>query len=715
MPVGKHDDGLQLLSVNGNSEATPNNQGNSKGTTSSEVLQVAGIDNVQELVQRALVEGHSQDGNHLAEHYGIESDVVEEELVGIGGEGTVATQEDEHVEQALVMLQPFVALFDRVKNQADAVSEVGQLPIPSNIQASGFGPQSGVANSKKRTANQAFQRTLSDSPPHKIVALSRNDIPTESILQQYSEIYRESQLLANRDVEQEQEYQNLINDLKAVSLREAQLQSTVHKLQARIEKKDADIEEHQREDQSMKGRIQSLHSLRLELDAKIHERDVQIQNDVFQYNDIKTRMELLEGKHCESMAALCARVEEKEVVIASQVVTIKDIEGVNGSLHSTIQMLQAELRKRNDDNETLRNDLDNMRAANEALCLNHAEHISKERAEWQTKMDELAKSFNLQMETSKQEFATCQDKLKSERNQLVGGYNNLKERLSTLENSAGKAQTRPVTQKEWNCAFEIVRPKVWEAMLKLRNELSSKLSIAQGNVNKMRKHIRALESQRITEHRQVRGSMIEPNIKPEESAGQHQDRQLWFLLPHSNHNTFTTNSSGSLQDAGFSFRMNMHRDNSDSISSRTCEHPTTDVPKGYIQPPQPIIGAETCTTSLPQLVSRHSAPSSNSSPPGVMSEVTFNSASHEGSCGVSYPTLVTDREGPETTGSSRMKFNKNSFTARNFCAKEWCEAHRGGTVAEFRHYWESLSSVERGKYAAIAQGAKDAQSNVPQA
>lgn len=204
MPVGKHDDGLQLLSVNGNSEATPNNQGNSKGTTSSEVLQVAGIDNVQELVQRALVEGHSQDGNHLAEHYGIESDVVEEELVGIGGEGTVATQEDEHVEQALVMLQPFVALFDRVKNQADAVSEVGQLPIPSNIQASGFGPQSGVANSKKRTANQAFQRTLSDSPPHKIVALSRNDIPTESILQQYSEIYRESQLLANRDVEVQQ-------------------------------------------------------------------------------------------------------------------------------------------------------------------------------------------------------------------------------------------------------------------------------------------------------------------------------------------------------------------------------------------------------------------------------------------------------------------------------------------------------------------------------
>ncbi|PBK59006.1 hypothetical protein ARMSODRAFT_1009938 [Armillaria solidipes] len=70
------------------------------------------------------------------------------------------------------------------------------------------------------------------------------------------------------------------------------------------------------------------------------------------------------------------------------------------------------------------------------------------------------------------------------------------------------------------------------------------------------------------------------------------------------------------------------------------------------------------------------------------------------------------RLGQETTnGSWKMVYNKNTLSARNFCAKDWCLENKGGTIAQFQFYWESLLPAERAKYEVMSKDAKIAKKN----
>ncbi|KAK0220293.1 hypothetical protein IW262DRAFT_1297381 [Armillaria fumosa] len=922
--------------------------------------------------------------------------VVEEELVEWipVEDGPGALQEEKDVEEALIMLQPVVALFDGIKSQAEAVSELEDPPsMQSIIRASDFSPPGRVVNANKRTASQAFERTLSDSPPpNKIVAISRSDMPTETALEQYSEIYKDFQLLASRDAK-------LVEGLKAISLKEVQLQSTVNELHTRIKEKDLNIARHESEDKYMREKVRSLQSLNsqniarrkdpgkrspdprareislsapgdnhlhehkavqcanikarieslqathqetvVELQGNIKEKEEamarqasryvslavtaleevyttneslqatvqqvgtlippshymnlknsQLQADIFKHGDdkrilesrhmelqaktesleaahqetvvelqgnikekeeamarqasryvslavtaleevyatneslqatvrqvgtlippshymnlknsqlqadmfkhgddkrvleshhmeLQAKMESLEAAHQETVVELQGNIKEKEEAMARQasryvslaVTALEEVYATNESLQATVRQvgtlippshymnlknsqLQADMFKHGDDkrvlesrhmelqakmesleaahqetvvelhgsikeaermvetvlqlrhtihekqaeNASFRNDLQGVRTANEALLRINERELGLKQTEWQSEMNELTKSFGSQIDAKNQEMIICQDKLKNaeiQRDQLVNRYNDLKERLNTIENNIRHSHTeRPVTQKEWNNAFETVEPQVWEAMVKLRNELSSKLAKAQSNMKQMRKHIQDLQNQK-TEVQQVGESIIKPDINHTMSAERPQRLDLHIPTQCSNQSGPAINSHGFWQNTMFTFQMGARADDHEPLDSRTEGHPATDavnilnLQSNSSIPILPGVGMETDTAST------RSGSSVSSAVPSGMSHFSGS---------------ATDREGADIAGG-KMKYNKNSLTARNFCAKDWCEAHKGGTVVQFRHHWNTLSPLEREKYERISQNAKVAKSNKPE-
>ncbi|KAK0496324.1 hypothetical protein EDD18DRAFT_1105474 [Armillaria luteobubalina] len=699
--------------------------------------------------------------------------VIEEELVEWTPveDGPDTLQEEKDVKEALIMLQPVVALFDGIKSQAEAVSELEDPPsTQSIIRASDF-------SSPERVV---------------IVAISRSDMLTKTALEQYSDIYKDFQPLASRDTKIY--LFNLVEGLKAISLKEVQLQSTVNELHNHIKEKDLNIARHESEDKYMREKVRSLQSLNSQNIARRKDpgkrspdpraREISLsapevnrlhEHKVVQYANIKAGIESLQATHQEAIVELQGNIKEKEEAMAHQasrsaslsVTALEEVYATNESLQATVQQvsmlippsycmnlknsqLQADIFKHGDDkrvleshrmelqakmesleaahqetgretermvetvlqlchtihetqaeNASFRNDLQGVHTANESLLRTNERELGLKQTEWQSEMNELTKSFGSQIDTKNREMITCQDKLKNteiQQDQLVNRYNDLKEHLNTIENNIRHNHTeRPVMQKEWNNAFETVEPQVWEAMVKLRNELSSKLAKAQSNMKQMRKHIQDLQNQKM-EVQQVGESIIKPDINHTKSAERPQCLDLHIPTECSSQSEPAINSPGFWQNTMFTFQMGARADDHEPLDSCTEGHPVTDtvnilnLQSNSSIPILPGVGVETDTAST------RSRSSVSSAMPSGMSH---------------FSGLATDREGADIAGG-KMKYNKNSLTPRNFCAKDWCEAHKGGTVVQFRHHWNTLSPLEREKYKRISQNAKVAKSNKPE-